>query len=111
MDEAATKDALFPFVSMGTATNGVEDMPARYESDTVILSGQCGVGEVDELVPFLDQHPQAVVSLDGRQRMHTAVFQLLLRRGVRAVGTPEDTFISRWLYPLLSRGEASVARS
>ena len=76
-------------------------MPICYEGETATLRGQCGVAEIDELVPFLERHPDATVSLDGCQHMHTAVFQLLRSRRTKVTGTPDNMFILKWLYPLL----------
>ncbi|TDK35029.1 hypothetical protein E2F50_12215 [Rhizobium deserti] len=53
-------------------------MTVSLEPHTVILSGKCGVEEVETLVAHLESHPGLAVDLGGATDIHTSIWQALM---------------------------------
>lgn len=64
---------------------------------TIHLAGDCPVEDAEALASLILGDPGRVVDWTACTRMHTAVYQVLLRLGPDVSGTCGDSFIDRWL--------------
>ena len=53
-------------------------MTVRLETDAIVLSGNCGVEEVEDLVLQMQNRPELPVNLSAATTIHTALWQALL---------------------------------
>jgi len=63
------------------------------------LEGVCPVEDAETLASLILEDPTAPVDWTACTRMHTAVYQVLLRLRPAVLGTCGDPFIGRWLTP------------
>ncbi|GJD48954.1 hypothetical protein OPKNFCMD_1680 [Methylobacterium crusticola] len=81
----------------------------------ILLEGACPVEDAETLAGHLAGAPRAAVDWSGCTRLHTAVFQVLLRLRPPLRGTCGDPFAARWLAPALGAGagagDASIVAS
>jgi len=66
-------------------------MTVERRTDTIVLSGQCGVEEVDLLVEQLESAPHLAVDLTGATTIHTALWQALMVYKPTLVALPVST--------------------
>jgi hypothetical protein len=71
----------------------------------VRLEGVCPVEDAEALASLILEDPTAPVDWSACTRMHTAVYQVLLRFGPSVLGTCGDPLVDRWLARLSSRDE------
>lgn len=64
------------------------------------LEGVCPVEDAETLAALVLEDPTAPVDWTACTRMHTAVYQVLLRLRPSVLGTCGDPFVDRWLTPL-----------
>ena len=64
------------------------------------LEGVCPVEDAETLASLILEDPTAPVDWTACTRMHTAVYQVLLRLQPSVLGTCGDPLIGRWLIPL-----------
>ncbi|KQO69193.1 hypothetical protein ASF49_21015 [Methylobacterium sp. Leaf104] len=65
----------------------------------VRLEGVCPVEDAETLASLILEDPSAPVDWTACTRMHTAVYQVLLRLRPTILGTSGDPFVGRWLTP------------
>lgn len=53
-------------------------MTVRLETDAIVLSGRCGVEEVEDLVLQMQNRPELPVDVRAATTIHTALWQALL---------------------------------
>ena len=63
------------------------------------LEGLCPVEDAETLASLILENPTAPVDWTACTRMHTAVYQVLLRLRPSVLGTCGDPFVERWLRP------------
>lgn len=63
------------------------------------LEGVCPVEDAETLALLILEDRAASVDWTACTRMHTAVYQVLLRLGPSVLGTCGDPFVDRWLTP------------
>ena len=78
-------------------------MSVTIEGGAVLLVGDCGVEEAEDLVRLLQSHPGAAVDLSAARHVHTALWQALWALSPETLGLPLDEFAGLWLAPLLPR--------
>lgn len=66
----------------------------------IILSGRCGVEEAEPLLAALNEAPSRTVVLEA-DRLHTALWQVLLAFKPAIKGQPKDTFVIRHVMSLV----------
>ncbi|MCJ2132748.1 hypothetical protein MKK69_01485 [Methylobacterium sp. J-026] len=66
---------------------------------TIRLEGTCSVEDADTLASLIFEDAGRTVDWAACTRMHTAVYQALLRLRPVVRGTCGDTFVDRWLPP------------
>ncbi len=79
-------------------------MTVVVEAGEIRLSGRCGVEEAEALLRALADAPESRVVL-AAERIHTAIWQVLLALRPRVAGAAPDPFSARHLLPLLARPE------
>lgn len=82
------------------AVNRIAEAGAR---GIVRLEGVCPVEDAETLAGLLLEDPAATVDWGACTRMHTAVYQVLLRLQPTVLGTCGDPFVARWLNAPTSR--------
>lgn len=76
-------------------------MSVTVQPDSIALSGRCLAEDAEPLIVALQDHPGRPVSLEGVQRLHLAVVQVLLAARPETIGVPESPFLARHLAHLL----------
>ncbi|SDM55928.1 hypothetical protein SAMN05216360_102438 [Methylobacterium phyllostachyos] len=66
---------------------------------TIRLEGDCPVEDAETLASLILGDPGRAVDWTACTRMHTAVYQVLLRLRPVMRGTCRDPFVGRWLTP------------
>ncbi|WP_336489623.1 hypothetical protein [Methylobacterium nigriterrae] len=69
------------------------------------LEGVCPVEDAEALASLILEDPTAPVDWSACTRIHTAVYQVLLRFRPSVVGACGDPFVDRWLAAPSSRDE------
>ena len=64
------------------------------------LEGVCPVEDAETLASLILEDPDAAVDWTACTRMHTAVYQVLLRLQPTVLGPCGDPFVDAWLTPL-----------
>ncbi len=64
------------------------------------LEGVCPVEDAETLASLILEDPDAAVDWTACTRMHTAVYQVLLRLQPTVLGPCGDPFVAAWLTPL-----------
>ena len=64
------------------------------------LEGVCPVEDAEALALLILEDPDAAVDWTACTRMHTAVYQVLLRLQPTVLGPCGDPFVDAWLTPL-----------
>lgn len=78
-------------------------MTVEIEGGFVRLTGRCGVEEAETLLRALDKLPQPEVVL-AAERIHTALWQVLMAARPRLHGDPGDDFVAGFLLPQMLEG-------
>ncbi|MCJ2035514.1 hypothetical protein [Methylobacterium sp. J-068] len=71
----------------------------RAEDGTIRLEGNCPVEDADTLASLILEDAGRAVDWTACTRMHTAVYQVLLRLRPVVRGACGDSFVGRWLPP------------
>lgn len=71
------------------------------DKDLIVLAGQCGVEDAEELQRQLLVAPRATVDWSACEALHAAVVQMLLVARPRIRGTPSNAFLENHIAPLL----------
>jgi hypothetical protein len=58
------------------------------ETETITLSGDCGVEEVEALVTYLESRPELSVDISAARAIHTALWQALMMFRPKVIGNP-----------------------
>ncbi len=77
-------------------------MTVSLNTDTITLSGPCGVEEVETLVGYLESQPGLSVDISAAKTIHTALWQALMVFRPHIVGTPMSSLIVDRLLPALN---------
>lgn len=64
-------------------------MTVRLESGAIVLSGRCGVEEVEDLVSHLQARPELPVDIGGAVAIHTTLWQALMVFRPAVTGMPD----------------------
>jgi hypothetical protein len=78
-------------------------MPVNFIENTAVADGAVNAEDALTLLEFLQSHRDARVDLGSCVHVHTAVLQLLLATRPEIVALPSETFLSRWLSPVLGQ--------
>ena len=57
----------------------------------IVLTGTCGVEEVEALADYLERRPELAVDLGGAVQIHTALWQALMIFRPKVIGRPESS--------------------
>lgn len=76
-------------------------MSVTVEDGVIRLSGRCSAEDAESLLVALQEREDAIVDLEGAQKLHMAVAQVLLAARPLVRGAPEDAFLADRLLPLL----------
>lgn len=76
-------------------------MPMKFVKGTAHLSGECGLGEVEELISWLEESSRPKVNLQHCTHLHGAILQVLLAGKPQITAKPKDSFLAQWVLPLL----------
>jgi hypothetical protein len=77
-------------------------MSVRVEHEIAYLIGDCRVEDAEPLLAYLQSAADRAVDLTGAGHLHTAVVQLLIAFKPHVIGPATDTFVQRWLVPVIS---------
>lgn len=77
-------------------------MTVSLNTDTITLSGPCGVEEVETLVGYLESEPGLIVDISAATTIHTALWQALMMFRPNIVGNPISSLIVDRLLPALN---------
>ncbi len=83
-------------------------MSVRLEADKIVLSGNCTVEDAEPLLSMMQRNPDFPVDIAGATHLHAAVLQLLMAFGREPIGQTSDSFLNRWIVPLLPNGVAGI---
>jgi hypothetical protein len=75
-------------------------MTVEVSDDRIVLKGRCGVEEAEPLLAALAEAPDRLVVLEA-ERLHTALWQVLMALKPRLQGQPKDTFVLQYVLPLV----------
>jgi len=75
-------------------------MSVSTSPERIVLHGRCGVEEAEPLLAALTEAPGRPVVIEA-ERLHTALWQILIALRPVVVGTPKDTFVMQHIMPLL----------
>ncbi len=75
-------------------------MTVEITFDKVILKGRCGVEEAEPMLAALIEAPSRTVVLEA-ERLHTALWQVLIALKPKLEGLPPDPFVVRHIMPLV----------
>lgn len=76
-------------------------MSVRVEAEAIHLVGRCLAEDAEALLVALQEGSGRVVDLEGAQRLHLAVVQILLAARPPIRGVPDHEFIAGHLVNLL----------
>lgn len=76
-------------------------MSVTVEDGVIRLSGRCSAEDAESLLVALQEAEDPIVDLEGAQKLHMAVTQVLLAANPAIRGTPENAFLADRLLPLL----------
>ncbi|HEV7321815.1 MAG TPA: hypothetical protein VGO04_24690 [Ensifer sp.] len=79
-------------------------MTVTVEEQEIRLTGRCGVDEAETLLSALSAAPHRRVVLDA-ERMHTALWQVLLAMRPTISGEAPDRFSADYILPLIAPKE------
>jgi hypothetical protein len=85
-------------------------MSITLQDGVIVMSGDCGVEDVEALVNALEQSGLNSVDLTEVLHLHGAVLQILLSFKPSILGSPRDSFVRTWLIPILKGRGASPLR-
>lgn len=87
-------------------------MSIEVTTDRIFIRGRCGVEEAEPLLEALTEAPGRIVVLEA-DRLHTALWQVLIARKPVIEGQPKDAFVIQHLIPLVleKTAEARLATS
>lgn len=77
-------------------------MSVTLEHEIAYLIGDCRVEDAEPLLAYLQSGTERAVDLTAAGHLHTAVVQLLIAFKPHVIGPATDTFVQRWLVPLMS---------
>lgn len=80
-------------------------MSVRVVGETIFVEGIAQVADAEPILSALLEAPGRTVDIGGATGLHSATLQLFLALRPRIVGTPGDSFASRWVLPLVDTGE------
>jgi hypothetical protein len=78
-------------------------MPLEFREDTVCLTQTCGAEDALALADWLSQTVLPKADLGECTHLHAALLQTLLAYKPAVSVEPVDSFLARWILPVLSR--------
>ncbi|MBZ5763081.1 hypothetical protein LAV84_26185 [Rhizobium sp. VS19-DR104.2] len=66
-------------------------MTVTLDGNAILMTGVCGVDEVETLMNFLEEQPETTVDLAGATAIHTAHWQALMVFRPKIIGTPASS--------------------
>lgn len=92
-------------------------MTVYLDTGSIVLSGTCGVEDVEALVNGLEDRPDLSVDISSATSVHTAIWQALMVFKPVIVGSPMSSLIASNLLPTLQahinkdlEGEVQLAK-
>ena len=76
-------------------------MSVTVKDGVIRISGRCSAEDAESLLLALQEGENPIVDLEGAQKLHMAVAQVLLAARPPVRGGPENAFLSDRLLPLL----------
>ena len=76
-------------------------MSVTVEDGMIRLSGRCAAEDAESLLVALQEGKERIVDLEGAQKLHMAVAQVLLAARPALRGTPENAFLASRFLALL----------
>jgi hypothetical protein len=83
-------------------------MTVRLENDSIVLEGVCAIEEAEQLVSCLSDHPGLAVDLARAEKIHTALWQVLLMVRPTISGSPRSEFAALRLVPILLKRDSAT---
>jgi hypothetical protein len=78
------------------------------EQHSIVLSGRCGVEEVETLAAHLETHPDLPVDLGGAAEIHTALWQALIFFRPKVTKLPSVANMSEKLLSIMAEKLANA---
>lgn len=69
--------------------------------EAIILSGACGIEEVESLVTHLERWPDLPIDVAAATTLHTAIWQALMVFRPNIIGSPMSSFMADRALPAL----------
>jgi hypothetical protein len=82
-------------------------MSVLLEAGKISLRDNCPVEDAEPLLILLQNHPDCPVDIGGATNLHAAVLQILLAFRRELIGHPRDSFLQKWIVPVLADRIAS----
>lgn len=76
-------------------------MTVCLENQTIVLSGTCGVEDVEAMVNYLEDRSDLSVDISAATSVHTALWQALMVFKPRIIGSTMSSLIASKLLPAL----------
>lgn len=83
-------------------------MTVVMENGVVVLTGDCPVGDAEELFQHLLAEPAAAIDWRFCDNAHSAVVQVLLAAGREVLGPPKGEFLRSRVEPALTRARNRI---
>lgn len=77
-------------------------MTVRLEASAIILSGNCGVEEVEDLVTQMQSRPELPVDVSAATAIHTALWQAMLVFRPSIVGAAASSAVPETLWRVVN---------
>jgi hypothetical protein len=77
-------------------------MTIQYQQSVAHFENLCTVEEAEELLQWLQTHPQGKVNLKACTHLHASALQVLLAAQPQIIEWPEDLQLACWLKPLFN---------
>jgi hypothetical protein len=75
-------------------------MTVLLEEGRIVLRADCGVEEAEALLGMIDANPGLAVDLSAADRIHTALWQVILMSGCDLCGAPREGSSWKMLLPV-----------
>jgi len=72
-------------------------MSITYDDNTAVFAGTVSVEEAEELLQWIQKHPDGRADLSACSHLHAADLQVLMATGVRFCAWPRDESLKAWL--------------
>jgi hypothetical protein len=77
-------------------------MSVQLDEGKISLRDNCSVEDAELLLTLLQNHPGCPVDIGDATNLHAAVLQILLAFRRELIGHARDSFLQKWIIPVLS---------